>query len=97
MSAIRFYLRPPKCPPPPRLPPPLLLREGELKERLGALELLLREGVLMERLGALELLEDERLGVKVLRGAELELVPKWRLDELELPVLGRVTVVRVLL
>jgi hypothetical protein len=75
----------------------LLLREGELKERLGALELLLREGVLMERLGALELLEDERLGVKVLRGAELELLPKWRLDELELPVLGRVTVVRVLL
>jgi len=53
--------------------------------------------VLMERLGALELLEDERLGVKVLRGAELELLPKWRLDELELPVLGRVTVVRVLL
>lgn len=70
---------------PPLLRPTLLL-------------LLLREGVLMERLGLLELLDEERLGVKVLRGALLlELFPKWRLEELELLVLGRVTVVRVLL
>ena len=33
----------------------------------------------------------------MLRGALLELLPKWRLDELELLGLGRVTVVRVLL